>query len=99
MICRSKRTTDPDSVFRKLPCYFRFEGGVLSLRGRLSSFHEKQLAQEAVAGAVEGAATNKTKFATAWGAQAPYQSGLGSVMFVKGETAYNTWRDGLLAAE
>ena len=54
-------------------------------------------AQEAVAAAVESAAANKTKFATAWGAQVPYQEGLGSVMFVKGEAAYKAWRDGLLA--
>jgi len=56
-------------------------------------------AQEAVATLVENAAANRTKFATAWGAQVPYQSGLGSVMFVKGEASYNAWRAGLLAAE
>lgn len=56
-------------------------------------------APEALAAGVESAAANKTKFATAWGAQVPYQSGLGSVMFVKGEAAYTTWRDGLLASE
>ena len=61
MICRSKRTTDPTSVFRKLPCYFRSDGGVLSLRGRLSSFSEKQLVQEAVAGIVGiGQVVNET---------------------------------------
>lgn len=53
-------------------------------------------AQEAIATAVEHAAANKTRFATSWGAQRPYQEGLGSVMFVKGEVAYKAWRDGLL---
>lgn len=53
--------------------------------------------QEAVAAAVESAAANKTKFVTSWGVQMPYQHGLGSVMFVKGEAAYKAWRDGLLA--
>lgn len=56
-------------------------------------------AQEASAAAVESAAANKTKFATTWGAQVPYQSGLGSVMFVKGEAGYKAWSDGLLAAQ
>jgi hypothetical protein len=54
-------------------------------------------AQEAVADAVASAAASKTKFTTSWGAQAPYQDGLGSVMFVKGKTAYTAWRDSLLA--
>ena len=53
-------------------------------------------AQEAVADSVASAAANKTKFTTAWGAQVPYQNGLGSVMFVKGKAAYTAWRDGLL---
>ncbi len=56
-------------------------------------------AQEAVAAAVESAATNRTKFTTAWGAQVQYQEGLGSVMFVKGKAAYIAWRDGLLASQ
>jgi len=55
-------------------------------------------AQVAVAVAVESAAANKTKFVTSWGEQVPYQNGLGSVMFVKGEVAYKAWRDGILAA-
>jgi hypothetical protein len=54
-------------------------------------------AQQAVAAAVESAAANKTKFVAPWGEQVPYQAGLGSVMFVKGEAAYKAWRDALLA--
>jgi hypothetical protein len=53
--------------------------------------------QEAVANDVASAAASKTKFTTAWGAQVPYQNGLGSVMFVKGKAAYTAWRDSLLA--
>ena len=52
--------------------------------------------QEAVANDVASAAASKTKFTTAWGAQVPYQDGLGSVMFVKGKAAYTAWRDSLL---
>jgi len=53
-------------------------------------------AQNAVAAAVASAAEARTKFVTAWGTQVPYQSGLGSVMFVKGKAAYSAWRDGLV---
>jgi hypothetical protein len=53
--------------------------------------------QEAVADAVASAAASNTKFTTAWGAQVPYQDGLGSVMFVKGKDAYTAWRGSLLA--
>jgi hypothetical protein len=56
-------------------------------------------AQEAVAAAVVSAAEARTKFVTAWGTQVPYQSGLGSVMLVKGKAAYTAWRDGLLASQ
>lgn len=56
-------------------------------------------AQEAVADAVASAAASKTNFTTEWGAQVPYQSGLGSVMFVKGKAAYTAWRDSLLAIQ
>jgi hypothetical protein len=54
-------------------------------------------AQEAVADAVASATASKTTFTTAWGAQVPYQDGLGSVMFVKGKAAYTAWRDSLLS--
>jgi hypothetical protein len=54
-------------------------------------------AQESIAEAVASAAASKTRFTSAWGAQVPYQDGLGSVMFVKGKDAYTAWRDSLLA--
>jgi hypothetical protein len=53
-------------------------------------------AQEAVAAAVAGAAALKATFATSWGEQVSYQHGLGSVMFVMGESAYQVWREDLL---
>lgn len=49
-------------------------------------------AQEAVAAVVQDAAERNGTFLTSWGATVPYSAGLGSVMFVKGETAYEAWR-------
>jgi len=49
-------------------------------------------AQEAVAATVIAAAERNGKLVNAQGVQVQYEEGLGSVMFVKGETAYNTWR-------
>ena len=50
---RERLASSPYAALRKLSCYFHFERGILSLRGRLSSYYEKQLAQEWVAG-IEG---------------------------------------------
>jgi hypothetical protein len=49
-------------------------------------------AQEAVATVVQEAAERNGTFLTSWGATVPYAAGLGSVMFVKGEAAYEAWR-------
>lgn len=49
-------------------------------------------AQEAVAAVVQDAAERNGTFLTSWGAAVPYSAGLGSVMFVKGEAAYEAWR-------
>lgn len=49
-------------------------------------------AQEAVAAVVQDAAERNGTFLTSWGATVPYSAGLGSVMFVKGEAAYEAWR-------
>ena len=50
---RERLQASPYAALRKLSCHFHFEQGVLSLRGRLSSYYEKQLIQEWVAG-IEG---------------------------------------------
>ena len=50
-------------------------------------------AQEAIAATVIAAAERNGKFITAWGVELGYEEGLGSVMFIKGESAYNTWRE------
>lgn len=49
-------------------------------------------AQEAVAAAVVEAAERNGNFLTSWGESVSYEQGLGSVMFVKGETTYEQWR-------
>jgi hypothetical protein len=54
-------------------------------------------AQEAVAADVKAAAERGGMFMTSWGAEYPYEQGLGSVMFVLGEEAYEQWRQALLA--
>lgn len=54
-------------------------------------------AQEAVAAVVQDAAERNGTFLTSWGATVPYSEGLGSVMFVKGETAYEAWRQATIA--
>ena len=54
-------------------------------------------AQEAVAVVVQDAAERNGTFLTSWGATVPYSAGLGSVMFVKGETAYEAWRKQTIA--
>ena len=50
-------------------------------------------AQEAIAATVISAAERNGKFITAWGVELGYEEGLGSIMFIKGESAYNTWRE------
>ena len=50
-------------------------------------------AQEAIAATVIAAAERNGKFITTWGVELGYEEGLGSVMFIKGESAYNTWRE------
>ena len=54
-------------------------------------------AQEAVAATVISAAERNGTFTTPRGIEVSYDAGLGSVMFVKGETAYNTWRAATIA--
>lgn len=49
-------------------------------------------AQETAAATVAEAAERNGTFLTSWGATVPYAEGLGSVMFIKGEAAYETWR-------
>jgi type II secretory pathway pseudopilin PulG len=49
-------------------------------------------AQEAVAATVQEAAERNGNFLTSWGASVSYAQGLGSVMFIKGEAAYEAWR-------
>lgn len=49
-------------------------------------------AQEAIAATVQEAAERNGTFITSWGEQVRYERGLGSVMFVMGEAAYETWR-------
>ena len=49
-------------------------------------------AQEAIAEHVVDAAERNGKFVTPKGIEFSYDEGLGSVMFIKGESAYNTWR-------
>jgi hypothetical protein len=49
-------------------------------------------AQEAVAATVQEAAERNGNFLTSWGESVSYAQGLGSVMFVKGEAAYEAWR-------
>jgi hypothetical protein len=53
-------------------------------------------AQEAIAGSVADAASRNASFMSAWDSQVKFQDGLGSVMFVMGETAYSEWREELL---
>lgn len=47
--------------------------------------------QEAIANSVVSAAERNGKFLASWGEEVPYEDGLGSVMLVKGETAYKAW--------
>lgn len=47
---KERLQSSPYAALRKLSCYFHFERGGLILRGQLSSYYEKQLAQEALAG-------------------------------------------------
>ncbi len=54
-------------------------------------------AQEAVAVIVQDAAERNGTFLTSWGESIPYAEGLGSVMFIKGEAAYETWRKATVA--
>jgi len=49
-------------------------------------------AQETVAATVQEAAERNGTFLTSWGDSVSYEHGLGSVMFVKGEAAYEQWR-------
>lgn len=49
-------------------------------------------AQEAVAATVQEAAERNGNFITSWGESVSYAQGLGSVMFIKGEAAYEAWR-------
>lgn len=56
-------------------------------------------AQEAVAQQVISAAERDGLFTTAWGVEQQYETGLGSVMFVKGETEYNSWRAQTIAKD
>lgn len=49
-------------------------------------------AQEAVATTVQEAAERNGNFLTSWGESVSYAQGLGSVMFIKGEAAYEAWR-------
>jgi len=55
--------------------------------------------QEAVAATVISAAERNGKFITLQGVELPYEAGLGSVMFIKGESAYNTWREKTIAKD
>lgn len=55
--------------------------------------------QEAIAATVISAAERNGKFVTAQGDEVEYQKGLGSVMFIKGESAYNTWRAETIAKD
>jgi hypothetical protein len=54
-------------------------------------------AQEAVAATVQEAAERNGNFLTSWGESVSYAQGLGSVMFVKGESAYEQWRKTTIA--
>jgi len=56
-------------------------------------------AQEAIAAAVISAAERNGKFTTAWNSQLDNQKGLGSVMFIKGESAYSAWREETIAKD
>ena len=56
-------------------------------------------AQEAVAATVISAAERNGKFVTPSGAEVSYDAGLGSVMFIKGESAYNAWRAETIAKD
>jgi len=57
-------------------------------------------AQEAVAATVASAAERNGTFITAWGgAEVKNEEGLGSVMFIKGESAYNAWRAETIAKD
>ncbi|MFZ9937895.1 MAG: hypothetical protein ACO3JG_12690 [Luteolibacter sp.] len=54
-------------------------------------------AQEAVAAVVLEASERNGNFITSWGESVSYEQGLGSVMFVKGEAAYEQWRKATIA--
>ena len=57
-------------------------------------------AQEAIAATVVAAAERNGTFVTAWGgAEVKNEEGLGSVMFIKGESAYNAWRAETIAKD
>jgi peptidoglycan hydrolase-like protein with peptidoglycan-binding domain len=56
-------------------------------------------AQEAVGAVVVEAAERNGNFLTSWGESVSYEQGLGSVMFVKGETAYEQWRLATIAKD
>jgi hypothetical protein len=54
-------------------------------------------AQEAVAEIVQEAAERNGTFLTSWGESVSYAQGLGSVMLIKGEVAYEQWRKATIA--
>jgi hypothetical protein len=54
-------------------------------------------AQEAVAATVQEAAERNGTFLTSWGESVSYAQGLGSVMLIKGEVAYEQWRRATIA--
>ena len=56
-------------------------------------------AQQAVAQNVIAAAERNGKFVAPNGKEFAYELGLGSVMFIKGESAYNTWRAETIAKD
>jgi hypothetical protein len=52
--------------------------------------------QEATAEVVADAASRNATFLSDWDTPHGFQEGLGSVMFIKGESAYRAWRESLL---
>lgn len=54
------------------------------------------LDQESAAEVVADAASRNATFLSAWDTPHGFQEGLGSVMFIKGESAYRDWRESLL---
>jgi hypothetical protein len=54
-------------------------------------------AQETVAEIVQEAAERNGTFLTSWGESVSYAQGLGSVMLIKGEVAYEQWRKATIA--